>query len=99
MGGTIIHDIYQTAHLMFGDMPQGDHKKRQVQIRLQNPDEAVAKGAVGPGGGAYREEDDHLGPLRHPGSVHLGTKVIPNPNPGLVPLETKVIPSLKLFLD
>merc|ERR1712236_14817 len=24
----IIHDIYQTAHLMFGDMPQGDHKKR-----------------------------------------------------------------------
>ena len=26
--GTIIHDIYQTAHLMFSDMPQGDHKKR-----------------------------------------------------------------------
>merc|ERR1712107_68667 len=26
--GTIIHDIYQTAHLMFGDMPQGDHMKR-----------------------------------------------------------------------
>jgi len=26
--GKIIHDIYQTAHLMFGDMPQGDHKKR-----------------------------------------------------------------------
>merc|ERR1712226_1458512 len=26
--GTIIHDIYQTAHLIFGDMPQGDHKKR-----------------------------------------------------------------------
>jgi len=26
--GTIIHDIYQTAHIMFGDMPQGDHKKR-----------------------------------------------------------------------
>merc|ERR1711913_65258 len=26
--GTIIHDSYQTAHLMFGDMPQGDHKKR-----------------------------------------------------------------------
>merc|ERR1712061_709141 len=26
--GQIIHDIYQTAHLMFGDMPQGDHKKR-----------------------------------------------------------------------
>merc|ERR1712087_242965 len=24
----IIHDIYQTAHLMFNDMPQGDHKKR-----------------------------------------------------------------------
>merc|ERR1712115_491385 len=24
----IIHDIYQTAHLMFSDMPQGDHKKR-----------------------------------------------------------------------
>merc|ERR1712123_330298 len=25
---TIIHDIYQTAHQMFMDMPQGDHKKR-----------------------------------------------------------------------
>merc|ERR1719285_824776 len=25
--GKIIHDIYQTAHIMFGDMPQGDHKK------------------------------------------------------------------------
>merc|ERR1719317_1823283 len=26
--GKIIHEIYQTAHVMFGDMPQGDHKKR-----------------------------------------------------------------------
>jgi len=26
--GQIIHDIYQTAHNMFNDMPQGDHKKR-----------------------------------------------------------------------
>merc|ERR1712086_56585 len=26
--GKIIHDIYQTGHVMFGDMPQGDHKKR-----------------------------------------------------------------------
>merc|ERR1712222_61880 len=26
--GKIIHDIYQTAHLMFSDMSQGDHKKR-----------------------------------------------------------------------
>jgi len=26
--GQIIHDIYQTAHVMFCDMPQGDHKKR-----------------------------------------------------------------------
>merc|ERR1740129_2430707 len=26
--GKIIHDIYQTAHLMFNDIPQGDHKKR-----------------------------------------------------------------------
>merc|ERR1712072_1364264 len=26
--GKIIHDISQTAHLMFSDMPQGDHKKR-----------------------------------------------------------------------
>merc|ERR1711936_436529 len=26
--GKIIHDIYQTAPLMFSDMPQGDHKKR-----------------------------------------------------------------------
>merc|ERR1712180_464396 len=27
-GFKIIHDIYQTAHVMFSDMPQGDHKKR-----------------------------------------------------------------------
>merc|ERR1711892_1419060 len=26
--GKIIHDIYQTAHTMFSDMPQGDHKER-----------------------------------------------------------------------
>merc|ERR1712107_482734 len=26
--GQIIHYIYQTAHQMFSDMPQGDHKKR-----------------------------------------------------------------------
>merc|ERR1712083_976207 len=26
--GKIIHDICQTAHQMFSDMPQGDHKKR-----------------------------------------------------------------------
>merc|ERR1712223_1202040 len=26
--GKIIHDIYQTAHGMFKDLPQGDHKKR-----------------------------------------------------------------------
>merc|ERR1712150_458058 len=26
--GQIIHDIYQTAHVMFSDMPQGDHRKR-----------------------------------------------------------------------
>merc|ERR1719239_1993434 len=26
--GKIIHDIYQTTHTMFSDMPQGDHKKR-----------------------------------------------------------------------
>merc|ERR1711868_353362 len=26
--GKISHDIYQTAHTMFSDMPQGDHKKR-----------------------------------------------------------------------
>jgi len=26
--GTIIHDIYQTAHNMFNDIPAGDHKKR-----------------------------------------------------------------------
>merc|ERR1711976_789726 len=26
--GKIIHDIYQTAHTMFADMPQGGHKKR-----------------------------------------------------------------------
>merc|ERR1711936_762958 len=26
--GKIIHDIYQTAHNMFSDMPQGDHEKR-----------------------------------------------------------------------
>ena len=26
--GEIIHDLYQTVHIMFSDMPQGDHKKR-----------------------------------------------------------------------
>ena len=26
--GKIIYDLYQTAHIMFSDMPQGDHKKR-----------------------------------------------------------------------
>jgi len=26
--GQIIHDLYQTAHVMFSDMPKGDHKKR-----------------------------------------------------------------------
>merc|ERR1712223_855935 len=26
--GQIIHEIYQNAHTMFSDMPQGDHKKR-----------------------------------------------------------------------
>merc|ERR1712111_267040 len=26
--GKIIHDIYLTGHVMFADMPQGDHKKR-----------------------------------------------------------------------
>merc|ERR1711929_49683 len=26
--GKIIHDIYQTAHGLFKDLPQGDHKKR-----------------------------------------------------------------------
>jgi len=26
--GRIIHDIYQTAHGLFKDLPQGDHKKR-----------------------------------------------------------------------
>merc|ERR1719154_613866 len=26
--GQIIHDLYATAHIMFGDMPPGDHKKR-----------------------------------------------------------------------
>merc|ERR1712165_535963 len=26
--GKIIHDIYQTAHGLFSDLPHGDHKKR-----------------------------------------------------------------------
>ena len=26
--GKIIHDIYQSAHGLFQDLPQGDHKKR-----------------------------------------------------------------------
>merc|ERR1712108_127385 len=30
--GQIIHDIYQTAHVMFSDMPQGDHKKRACNL-------------------------------------------------------------------
>ena len=30
--GKIIHDIYQTAHVMVGDMPQGDHKKSKPKL-------------------------------------------------------------------
>merc|ERR1712183_1107694 len=43
--GKIIHDIYQTAHTMFSDMPQGDHKKRakyrfasKTLMRILSPD-------------------------------------------------------------
>merc|ERR1712062_780524 len=41
----------------------GSQEASQVQVRFQDPDEAVAEGAVEPGGGADREEDNHFGPL------------------------------------
>merc|ERR1712147_55182 len=43
--GHIVHDLYHTAHVMFSDMPQGDHKKRakyrfasKTLMRLLPPD-------------------------------------------------------------
>ena len=43
--GSIVHDLYHTAHVMFSDMPQGDHKKRakyrfasKTLMRLLPPD-------------------------------------------------------------
>merc|ERR1711994_618204 len=57
--GPIIHDIYQTAHGLFSDLPQGDHKKRAkyrfasktlmrvlpVELKSQVED-AIAKGSI-----------------------------------------------------
>merc|ERR1711911_481583 len=43
--GSIVHDLYHTVHVMFSDMPQGDHKKRakyrfasKTLMRLLPPD-------------------------------------------------------------
>merc|ERR1711963_1183275 len=52
--GKIIHDIYHTAHLMFSDMPQGDHKKRakyrfasKTLMRiLPGPEKAEVEGLI-----------------------------------------------------
>jgi len=52
--GKIIHDIYQTAHTMFADMPQGDHKKRakyrfasKALMRiLPNPEKGQIEGLI-----------------------------------------------------
>merc|ERR1711936_340504 len=57
--GQIIHDIYQTAHGLFRDLPQGDHKKRakyrfasKTIMRVLPADlraeveEAIAKGTI-----------------------------------------------------
>merc|ERR1711978_264456 len=57
--GKIIHDIYQTAHGLFRDLPQGDHKKRAkyrfasktlmriLPAKIKPPvEEAIAKGTI-----------------------------------------------------
>merc|ERR1712165_192468 len=57
--GKIIHDIYQSAHGLFSDLPQGDHKKRakyrfasKTLMRilpadtLSKVDDAIAKGSI-----------------------------------------------------
>merc|ERR1712203_384223 len=69
--GKIIHDIYQTAHLMFSDMPQGDQEARQVQVCFQDSDEDPPSPCEGRGGESYREEGHHTGPLRDSWQVHL----------------------------
>merc|ERR1712226_1766300 len=64
---------YQTAHTMFSDMPQGDHKKRakyrfasKTLMRiLPTGLKAEVEGLI--------EKDNHPRPVRDPRSVHMGT--------------------------
>merc|ERR1719242_916478 len=70
--GKIIHDIYQTAHLMFSDMPQGDHKKRakyrfasKTLMRiLPAPVKAEVESLI-------EKKGHHTGPLRDSWQVPL----------------------------
>merc|ERR1712012_1103921 len=52
--------------------PGRPQEARQVQVRLQDPDEDPAGGQEGRGGGLDREEDDRSRPVRDPWPVHLG---------------------------
>merc|ERR1719333_909824 len=74
--GKIIHDIYQTAHQMFSDMPQGPQEACQVQVCLQDPDEDLAQLREGRDRGSDREEGHLPGPLRNPWQVHMETRLI-----------------------
>merc|ERR1712130_1075266 len=76
MGGKIIHDIYQTAHQMFSDMPQGDHKKRaKYRFALQDPDEDPSQLREGRDRGPDREEGHLPRPVRDPRQVHMETRL------------------------
>ena len=44
----------------------------QVQVRVQDPDEDPARRRQDRGGGPHRAEEDLPGPVRDPGSLHLG---------------------------
>merc|ERR1711902_304590 len=71
--GKIIHDIYQTAHGLFKDLPQGDHKKRaKYRFCLQDPDESSARQPEDRSRRPDLQQDHDFGPVRDFGTVHLG---------------------------
>merc|ERR1712018_945808 len=74
--GKIIHDIYQTAHQMFSDMPQGDHKKRaKYRFASKTLMRILPSSVKGEIEGLI--EEGHLPrPLRNPWQVHMETRLI-----------------------
>merc|ERR1712080_404622 len=74
--GKIIHDIYQTAHTMFSDMPQGPQEARQIQVRLEDAEENPTRTLQGRCRRTYCEEDNHAGSVRDPREMYLETGVI-----------------------